>query len=108
MLLNLQLRVMSLLDLSCSMASIHRLRVRPSLSGLTSCQLNSVWYRSLRSFVSRGGSRQVLHIVLVTLDVSFQLRQREVVWIKGEEGQMLKGSRQYLFEPILAEGPGSR
>jgi hypothetical protein len=51
--------------------------------------------------VKRDGSRQVLHIVSVTLDVAFQLRQSEVVWIKGEEAQMLKGSRQYPFEPIF-------
>src|SRR2546428_14071462 len=55
--------------------------------------------------VERNGLSQVLYVVAIALDVSFELRQREVVWIEGADPEMLVGPREHFGEPLAVRSP---
>src|SRR3989454_433380 len=50
---------------------------------------------------SFSGVRQVLYVIAISLDVSFELRQREVVWIEGADPEMLVSPREHFGEPLF-------
>lgn len=66
--------------------------------------------RLSRQFYSLKGARlwsstlpcsEVLHVVPVALEVTLQLRQRDVVRVEGEQAEVLERAGEHLRQPLV-------